>query len=1084
MNDRPSSDPCPRPSQLNTLQASDGCETPGCCRPREDRRTLGRREFLALGGAGAAAVGLRAMPVMAGPFEDTNEYLKLIPVDKRLDPAWVRSLTERGEPTVYTGDDLKFIGMPVGGIGAGHVYLGGDGRLWLWDIFNEQHARGLLAKGAGGETYLNPLEQVHPFEQGFSIVVGDGDEADTRPLTREGFSNVTFEGRYPMATVTYRDDECPVDVALEAFSPFIPLDLDNSSYPAVVLRYTVRNTSDATVEVKVAGSTDNPVCLLTRKTSGVRRRNDIHRDAGLTILDCNAEELKKPAAGQTREDILFDDFEKPEYDGWTTEGTAFGTGPVERKDVPAYQGDLGGRGRRVVNSHASAPGGDVREKDAETGTLTSKSFTIERRYINFFVGGGAHKGKTCVNLLVDDKPVRTVTGKSHNHMEPHSFDVSNLEGKTARLQVVDAFSEGWGNIGIDHVVFSDQPRQEATPIEERHDYGTFALALVGEADEVRIANLEVGSWPRNVGPPRRGPVGPFSEQLVGGLCRQLKLAPGQEETVTFIVAWHFPNLIMPAPFNRRMGRAYAARFPSAAAVARHVAANLDDLYAKTKLWTDTWYDSTLPYWFLDRTMANTSTLATSTCYLFEDGRFYGWEGIACCAGTCAHVWHYAQAPGRLFPELERRVRERVDFGLALHEDGRIGYRGELHGHHADDGQCGRILGVLREHQMSPDGEFLGRLWPNVKRAVEFMLARDETGDGILDGAQPNTLDAAWFGKISFTSSLLLAALKAGEAMAREMGDEEFAGRCAARAAKGAESILELYNGEYFIQIEDPRHQNAIGVGPGCYIDQVFGQTWAHWVGLGRLFDRENQLSALRALWKHNFVPDVGPFRERFTKGRWYAAAGDAGLLMCTWPKGGKRDDWEKHWQYMYFNECMTGFEWQAAAHMIWEGHDQPDLLQNGLAVGRAIHDRYHARLRNPYNEIECSDHYARAMASYGAFQAACGFECHGPKGHLAFDPRLTPDDFRAPFTTAEGWGTFAQSRDQSAMSASVALKHGRLRLATLALDPGERRPTKVEVRLDDQPVAAKLAVEDGRATIQLAEPVVLAEGQTVRVELA
>ena len=108
------------------------------------------------------------------------------------------------------------------------------------------------------------------------------------------------------------------------------------------------------------------------------------------------------------------------------------------------------------------------------------------------------------------------------------------------------------------------------------------------------------------------------------------------------------------------------------------------------------------------------------------------------------------------------------------------------------------------------------------------------------------------------------------------------------------------------------YEDKIGVGPGCYIDQVFGQTWAHWVNAGQLFDRDKQLSALRCLWKYNFVPDVGPFRDKFTRGRWYAAAGDAGLLMCTWPKGGKNPAFKNHWQYMYFNECMSGFEYQAA----------------------------------------------------------------------------------------------------------------------------------------------------------------------------
>jgi len=64
----------------------------------------------------------------------------------------------------------------------------------------------------------------------------------------------------------------------------------------------------------------------------------------------------------------------------------------------------------------------------------------------------------------------------------------------------------------------------------------------------------------------------------------------------------------------------------------------------------------------------------------------------------------------------------------------------------------------------------------------------------------------------------------------------------------------------------------------------------------------------------------------------------------------------------YFNECMTGFEYQAAAHMILEG-----LVQEGLGVTRAIHDRCSPSCRNPYNEIECGDQYARAMASHGVF---------------------------------------------------------------------------------------------------------------------
>jgi uncharacterized protein (DUF608 family) len=1023
---------------------------------------------------------------MAGPFPEGNKYLEVIPQDKRLDPAWVESLFERGQKQTYTGDDLRYIGMPVGGIGAGCVYLGGDGRLWLWDIFNQQHARGLLGRGAGGETFLNPLEQLQRFEQGLEIRIEQDGQTQCRALECDGFGDVDFDGRYPMGVVTYRDSACPVDVKLEAFSPFVPLDLENSSYPATILHYSVTNKSDRPLTATLTGRTENPVCLFTGDSGDTLRRNTVLRRGPATMLQCSAE---RPAPGPEpprRPDMVFDDFEKPRYDGWTAQGEAFGKGPVSIDDIPAYQGDVAAEGRRVVNSHASAPGGSIRQKDSATGALTSKPFTIERRYIGFRIGGGSHRG-TRLELIVDGRSVAQASGKNNNTMRPAHFDVGALEGKEARLRIVDDVSGSWGNVGVDRIVFTDtRPAGDAGPLEQRHDFGTLALAVVGPAGH---ATADVQAETSTDGPGDTA-AARFGKKLLGAVSRSVDLAPGDSAEVAFIFAWHFPNLKL--AHVGRPGRRYATRFADAAAVAEHLAANFDDLAGTTRRWVDTWYDSTLPYWLLDRTMANTGTLATNTCFLFENGRFYGWEGVACCAGTCAHVWHYAQAPGRLFPQIECRTREMVDYGLGFRENGAIAYRtGQAPmTHHADDGQCGRILGMLREHQMSADDAFLRRLWPKVKQSIEFMIARDPNHDGILDGAQPNTLDAAWYGEVSFTSSLYLAALRAGAAMAREMGDDQFAARCDRIADAGSQQILALFNGEYFIQKEDPKHAGAIGVGPGCYIDQVFGQTWAHWVGLGRLFDRDKQLAALQSLWKYNFVPDVGPFREQFPRGRWYAKAGDAGLIMCSWPKEPVDPDKKKHWQYQYFNECMSGFEWQAAAHMIYEAVDCPELLRNGLAVARAIHDRYDASLRNPYNEIECGDHYARAMASYGAFQAVCGFQCHGPKGEIQFDPRLSPQRFRAALVGPGGWGTFSQRFERAKLRGQISVKHGELALRRLTLhwppraetDRTAVAPSQVTAMLDGEPVPATFQRDGRRLSASLPEGTVIAAGRCLTVE--
>jgi hypothetical protein len=446
------------------------------------------------------------------------------------------------------------------------------------------------------------------------------------------------------------------------------------------------------------------------------------------------------------------------------------------------------------------------------------------------------------------------------------------------------------------------------------------------------------------------------------------------------------------------------------------------------------------------------------------------------------VWHYAQAAARLFPELERGMRELQDFGPGFDPaSGQVGNRGEWDRRAAVDGHSGTILRVLREHQMSADDAFLRRLWPKVKLALDWLMGQDGKGSGVIEGAQPNTLDADWFGPVPWLSSLYLAALRAGEAMALEVGDADQAAKCRAILAAGGRHLEErLFNGEYFIQILDPAHAKNVGSGLGCEIDQVFGQHWCRMVGVAPVLDEAKVKSALRSIYTYNFAPDVGPYRAANKPGRWYAMPGEAGLLMCTFPKGGEAEacGHPPVWSAMYFNECMNGFEHQAAAHMIWEG-----MVTEGLTVARALHERYAPAKRNPFNEVECGDHYARSMASYDLFLAAAGFECHGPKGHIGFSPRLTPEQFRCAFTAAEGWGSFAQTRGDGRQTMTLSVKWGRLRLKTFACSVAGAVAT-VSAKVDGQPVPAEVRVADGRAVTTFGREVVLATEQTLSVELA
>jgi hypothetical protein len=201
--------------------------------------------------------------------------------------------------------------------------------------------------------------------------------------------------------------------------------------------------------------------------------------------------------------------------------------------------------------------------------------------------------------------------------------------------------------------------------------------------------------------------------------------------------------------------------------------------------------------------------------------------------------------------------------------------------------------------------------------------------------------------------------------------------------------------------------------------------------------------------------------------------------MCTFP----RTDWDyarakgrgPEWAAGYFNECMNGFEYEVAGHLLWEG-----LLTEGLAVTRAVHDRYHASRRNPWNEVECGDHYVRSLASYGVFLAACGYEYHGPSGRLAFAPRLTPENFRAPFTTAAGWGTYAQQQTDTTQTHHLTLKYGDLRLTALVvtLAPG-KQIHQVQVVKGNLSLVAHSRQTEARVEIQFAAPVHLSAGETL-----
>jgi len=325
-------------------------------------------------------------------------------------------------------------------------------------------------------------------------------------------------------------------------------------------------------------------------------------------------------------------------------------------------------------------------------------------------------------------------------------------------------------------------------------------------------------------------------------------------------------------------------------------------------------------------------------------------------------------------------------------------------------------------------------------------------------------------------SLYLGALRAAEEMAQEIGDEEFALCCHTIFEAGSRHTMDrLFNGEYFVQEvnleKHPKHQ----YGDGCLADQLFGQGWAHQVALGYLYPRESVGTTLESIWKYCWTPDVNLQNQEHKPERWFALPGEAGLLTCTWPKS-------KHLgpnSTRYRNEVWTGIEYQVAGNMAWEG-----MVLETLAVCRAIHERYHPAKHNPFNEIECGDHYARALASWGVLIGLAGFEYHGPQAHIGFAPRITPEDFRCAFTAAEGWGTIAQQREQNQQRNNLAVRFGSLRVKTLAFElPAEMTLEQLSIAVAELAVEATSKQDGTRVTVRLNEELVLKANETLSATL-
>ncbi|MFO8007580.1 MAG: GH116 family glycosyl-hydrolase [Candidatus Brocadiia bacterium] len=626
--------------------------------------------------------------------------------------------------------------------------------------------------------------------------------------------------------------------------------------------------------------------------------------------------------------------------------------------------------------------------------------------------------------------------------------------------------------------------------EDSHRYGTMVLATT--CPKATYAGSAGGHsmWRRlerddTLGDEELSEPTEEGKSATAALGARVALAPGESAEVTFLVAWHFPvhRFTKTHPDSDELPtwrNFYAQRFEDAWAVARYTADNLERLHGETRAYHDALFGSTLPAQVLDAASSQTSTLKSCTCLRLEDGTFYAWEGCSpaggCCFGSCTHVWNYQQALPFLFPGLERSMRTAHYRYNLREEDGKMCFRievplGNSHWrfHAAADGQLGGIIKTYRDWLICGDDEWLRELWPRVKKSLSYAWVEwDADEDGVPEGVQHNTYDIEFHGPNPLIGAFYLGALRAGEEMARHLGDEAAAERYRKLFEKGSAAQEEmLFNGDYFVQKHDPAETEAMQFGKGCLSDQMLGQWMAAICDLGYLLEPEHVRSALRSVFRHNWRPTLA---EHVSFARIYALDGEAGLLMMSWPRGGRPEV-----PTMYSDEVWTGIEYQVASHLITEG-----MVEEGLAIVKGARDRHDGRKRNPWDEPECGSHYARAMSSWGLILALSGYFCDASRGLLRFAPRVNAADFRTFWSNDAGWGTYAQSLSDDGGELRLEVLYGEQELRVLQLElPDGVGQARAE--LGGESVPCTIEGDGEWAELQFGEAVSIERGQVLTV---
>lgn len=785
----------------------------------------------------------------------------------------------------YSGDYLRRLAFPIGGIGAGMFCIEGCGALSHMSVrhrpqlFNEPTMFGAVAiKGGAAKIVEGPVPEWKIFGR-----PGTGNGAAMTSYGLPRFTDASFLDRFPFGSLSLKDTAFPLEATIRAWSPFVPGDADNSSLPAGALEYTFINRSGKTLEAIFSYNSRNFMTMPDQK-------GRINRmDKGFVLS-------QPPVA------------DKPEIQG----------------DFAIYTDDS-----NAVIDYC------------------------------WFRGGW---------------------------WDPLTMLWNTIQEGTVR---------------------------NSEPIEEDAPGASVYVPFKVGPGEKKVINIMMAWYV------------PYSNMIIGDVSKDVEnggLAKGSCNLST--------DLGLSIDASSKVYRPwYASKFRNITEASAYWKQEYGNLLKQSEQFTQSFYKSSLPPEVLEAVAANLTIIKTPTVMRQYDGRLWNFEGSGdeggCCHGSCTHVWNYAQAIAHLFPSLERSLRH-TEFCESQNEEGHQNFRSNTpispttHGFHAAaDGQLGGIMKVYREWRISGDNEWMKKMYPLVQKSLDYCIKTwDPRSKGLLEEPHHNTYDIEFWGPDGMCTSFYLGALEAFIKMGKHLKKNVSVYEQLFKKGKAAMET-DLYNGEYFIQKiqttglnapdpvkaskesfggeyskeavdllekEGPKYQYGIG----CLSDGVLGGWIARMCGLGDPVDKDKLTSHLVAIHKYNLKKDLSQHANPQRPA--YAVGNEGGLLLCSWPKGGKLS-----LPFVYSDEVWTGIEYQVASHLMLMGK-----VNEGLEIVRICRDRYEGKIRNPYNEYECGSWYGRALSSYGLLQGLTGVWFDAVDKTLYVDSKV--GDFTCFISTETGFG--------------------------------------------------------------------------------